>query len=107
MNCLSEKEQRQWRYEDFVTATSPEYILRQTAEECCELAQAALKVIRARNGETPMGSDAATDALIEEIADTLLMVDIVRYAVIPKHMLDVAKVYSQKWERFKKRVLET
>ena len=36
MNFPSEAEKKQWRYEDFVQATSAEYMLRQLAEECCE-----------------------------------------------------------------------
>lgn len=50
-----------------------EYILRQLAEECNELAQAALKLIRARRKETPMREDEAREHLIEEIADVYVM----------------------------------
>ena len=44
-------------------------LLRQTAEEAAELAQAALKVIRAAKGTTPLDGEDAVDMLIEEIAD--------------------------------------
>ena len=44
-------------------------LLRQTAEEAVELAQAALKVIRAAKGTTPLDGEDAVDMLIEEIAD--------------------------------------
>ena len=106
MNFPSEADKKQWRYEDFVQATSAEYMLRQLAEECCELSQAALKLIRAHNRETPVKIPQAIDALVEEIADTLLMIDVVRYGVIPSKPLDIAKMYSNKWHRFKDRVLK-
>lgn len=44
-------------------------LLRQTAEEAVELAQAALKVIRAAKGTTPLDGEDAVDMLVEEIAD--------------------------------------
>ena len=46
-----------------------EELLRQTAEEAAELAQAALKVIRSAKGTTPLDGETAVDMLIEEIAD--------------------------------------
>ena len=51
------------------------YMLRQLAEECAELAQAALKLIRAYRMETPMRVDEARERLIEEIADVQVMSD--------------------------------
>lgn len=106
MNFPSDKEIKQWRYEDFVTATSSEYMLRQLAEECCELSQAALKAIRAHNRETPVPLKEATDNLIEEMADVQLMLDVVRFGVYPHRNFDIAKIYSTKWHRFKDRVLK-
>lgn len=50
-----------------------DYLLRQLAEECAELAQAALKVIRARHGETPVTPEEARAKLLEEIADVMVM----------------------------------
>ena len=67
MNFPSEAEKKQWRYEDFVQATSAEYMLRQLAEECCELSQAALKLIRAHNRETPVKIPQASTACITSI----------------------------------------
>lgn len=54
-----------------------DYLLRQLAEECAELAQAALKVIRARHGETPVTPEKARAKLLEEIADVMVMMDLV------------------------------
>lgn len=54
-----------------------DYLLRQLAEECAELAQAALKVIRTRHGETPVTPEEARANLLEEIADVMVMMDLV------------------------------
>lgn len=54
-----------------------DYLLRQLAEECAELAQAALKVIRTRHGETPITPEEARGKLLEEIADVMVMMDLV------------------------------
>lgn len=58
------------------------YVLRQTAEEAAELAQAALKLIRADRNETPMTREAARNRLVEELADVMVMTDIVIEAVL-------------------------
>lgn len=50
-----------------------EYLLRQLAEECAELTEAALKLIRARRRETPVTEDEAWDGLVEEMADVAVM----------------------------------
>lgn len=49
-------------------------ILAQLAEECAELAQAALKLRRALDGTnpTPKGDDECREALQEEIADVFV-----------------------------------
>lgn len=54
-----------------------EYLLRQLAEECMELGHAALKLIRAMRGETPVGLDETKTALIEEMADVDVMLGVV------------------------------
>lgn len=55
---------------------APDYIYRQLAEECMELAQAALKVIRVKNGETPDSEDETVGNFLEEMADVCAMWDI-------------------------------
>lgn len=50
-----------------------EYLYRQLAEECMELGHAALKLIRAQRGETPVPLDEAKTALIDEAADMRVM----------------------------------
>lgn len=54
-----------------------DYLFRQLAEECCELAHACLKMVRARHGETPMKEDDVMPDLIEEMADVYNQLDAV------------------------------
>ena len=61
------------RMDEIIKKYGDEYMLRQLAEECTELAQAALKLIRARRKETPMREEEAREHLVEEIADVLVM----------------------------------
>lgn len=61
------------RMNEIMKKYGEEYMLRQLAEECNELAQAALKLIRARRKETPMREDEAREHLVEEIADVHVM----------------------------------
>ena len=53
-----------------------EYLYRQLAEECMELGHAALKLIRAQRGETPVPLDEAKTALIDEAADVRVMLNV-------------------------------
>lgn len=59
-----------------------EYLLRQLAEECGELTQACLKLVRAWRGETPVEPEEANEKLIEEMADVQLMMYYVLREVI-------------------------
>ena len=84
-----------------------EYVLRQLAEECNELAQAALKLIRVWRHETPMREDEARERLVEEIADVHLM-----GGVVFRHILSAAEqecadeICEQKRERMFSRLLD-
>ena len=52
-----------------------EYIYRQLAEECCELAQACLKDIRVENQELTVETKRGVGkVLVEEIADVLICI---------------------------------
>ena len=53
-----------------------EYLYRQLAEECMELGHAALKLIRTKKRETPVPVQDAQQALIEEIADVRVMLNV-------------------------------
>jgi len=70
------------RMNEIIKKYGEEYMLRQLAEECNELSQAALKLIRARRKETPMREDEAREHLVEEIADVHVMA-----GAVFKHML--------------------
>ena len=84
-----------------------EYMLRQLAEECSELSQAALKYIRAARKETPMRIDEAIEHLTEEIADVRLMIDAVSATVITWRDCDaVIEIKEQKRDRWKKRMID-
>ena len=61
------------RMGEIIKKYGEEYMLRQLAEECNELSQAALKLIRARRKETPMRESEARERLVEEIADVHVM----------------------------------
>ena len=83
-----------------------EYMLRQMAEECSELSQAALKYIRAARKETPMRTDEAIEHLTEEIADVRLMIDAVSATVLSERNVDdVQAIKEQKLDRWKTRMV--
>lgn len=84
-----------------------EYMLRQMAEECSELAQAALKYIRAGRKETPMRIDEAIEHLTEEIADVRLMIDAVSATVLTwRDVDDMQAIKEQKLDRWKTRMVD-
>lgn len=74
------------RMGEIIKKYGEEYMLRQLAEECCELAQAAMKLVRVWNKETPMREDEAREHLVEEIADVHVMA-----GAVFKHMLSRAE----------------
>ena len=78
-------------------------LLRQTAEEAVELAQAALKVIRAAKGTTPLDGEDAVDMLVEEIADVQNCI-----AVLSERMPGLQdkanKISAEKMKRWKERL---
>lgn len=84
-----------------------EYMLRQLAEECSELSQAALKYIRAVRKETPMRIDEAIEHLTEEIADVRLMIDAVSATVLTwRDVDDMQSIKEQKLDRWKTRMVD-
>ena len=72
------------------------------AEECCELAQAALKVIRAADGEnpTPVSFEDATEKIKEEAGDVMMYLELLRY--LPRGTTKD----NPKWNRWAKRIRE-
>lgn len=81
---------------------SQEELLAQVAEEAAELAQAALKLRRVLNGNspTPVQYSDAVDQLNEEMADVMLCTD-------QLHFLDMEKIkqiYAAKEKRWLERM---
>lgn len=74
----------------------------QLAEEAAELAQAALKVARAKRGEnpTPVSIDDATGKAIEEFTDVILCSRVLQ-------LFTDRKLYSEKLSRWIKRLEES
>lgn len=84
-----------------ISKTPKEYRLRILAEEAAELSQAALKLIRAIEGDTPVTETEAMANLIEEAADVLngLIVTLTR-----KQWNSVIRVMRAKLARWERRL---
>lgn len=82
--------------------------LEQLAEECSELAQAALKTARKYRGEnpTPKTIDECYDALQEEIADVMLCVSEYLDCKGPDYLNCVMLMKFKKCERWERRLEE-
>nr|DAS93154.1 MAG TPA: NTP-PPase-like protein [Caudoviricetes sp.]DAU21457.1 MAG TPA: NTP-PPase-like protein [Caudoviricetes sp.] len=82
--------------------------LEQLAEECSELAQAALKSARKYRGEnpTPKTIDECYDALQEEIADVMLCVSEYLDCKGPDYLNCVMLTKLKKHERWERRLKE-
>ena len=82
----------------------------QLAEECCELGQAALKLTRAlepTGSPTPVSPEEAEQALLEEVADVLLCLQVTGYlcAAAARPRI-IGKIETQKAERWVQRIKE-
>lgn len=91
---------------EMIAATSENYMLRQLAEECCELSQAALKLVRANKGETPVSVPKARRKLVEEMADVKIMFNIVYTLLSKNELTDYDDTLKYKKDRFAKRIRE-
>ena len=86
----------------------PEYVIRQCAEECMELAHALLKYIRVMNeelvpaviGDNP---DAHYDHVVEELADCTLMNSMVT-ALLEVDTLKIQEIIKEKVQRTAERL---
>lgn len=95
------------RFNKIIELYGEEYVLRQLAEECNELAQAALKLIRVWRNETPMRENEARERLVEEIADVHLMAGVVfRHMLFAAEQKCVDEICEQKRERMFARMLD-
>lgn len=82
-----------------------EYLYRQLAEECMELAHAALKLIRANRHETPGTLEDAMDALTEEAADVYVMLSVLSAILGDDYRKCVQTISRQKESRMVERLL--
>lgn len=73
----------------------------QLSEECVECAQAALKLFRAINGDTPVTQMEAKEHLIEEIADVSVCMTAL-HDVAP--LSDVGEIIAEKAQRWEQRI---
>lgn len=95
------------RMGEIIKKYGEEYMLRQLAEECCELAQAAMKLIRARRKETPMREDEAREHFVEEIADVVVMWDAIFCKMLFKSEQECVRELSvSKTNRMYERMLD-
>ena len=84
---------------------TPDYLYRQLAEECAELAQAALKVVRAQNGETPETMEDAMEHYIEELADVVVMTGIANCDLNAVQAKKMYNIIEYKRERMAERMI--
>lgn len=95
------------RFNEIVEKYGKEYALRQLAEECNELSQAALKLIRVWNKETPMREDEAYEHLVEEIGDALLQILLVRFELLnDEQNVGINETMEEKEYRMYERLLD-
>lgn len=84
-----------------------EYIFRQMAEEAAELCQACLKMVRVLHHETPVRGIEAQKHLLEEVADVLTMIGILRDATLTDEAnVRIDAIRAGKEERMVERMLE-
>ena len=79
--------------------TPEEYRLRILAEECAELAQAALKMIRANEHDTPVSELDAKMNLIEECADVMVGIRSVLNETQLEGMTAICRLKQCRWEQ--------
>ena len=80
------------------------YLQRQLAEECSELAQAALKLIRVWNDETPEDEQTAISMYIEELADVWVMLSMALQELDADEMQYCTDICQYKRERLHDRL---
>ena len=84
-----------------------EYVFRQLAEEAAELCQAALKMVRVMNNETPVRWAEAQEHLMEEMADVRVMWEMVDQCVLNDDASNkIWDMIFMKQDRMEQRMLE-
>lgn len=88
-----------------ITKMPKRELLEALAEESAELAQAALKMIRACErveNKTPVTKYEAQDNLLEEIADVELVLDCIGIGYLHRHQIE--RIKAEKLNRWYKRL---
>ena len=83
---------------------SEKKLLIQIAEEAAELSKAALKVVRAMEGDTPVPEAEARKNLIEEMADVILTI---RVKTSKMEDDEIAGIMVLKYQRWRDRINQT
>ena len=73
--------------------------LTQLAEECCEGAQAALKLNRAYDGEKQLKSFECRVKLIEEMVDILICMEVLMTDLDSKYADEIYEMKLKRWEK--------
>lgn len=95
------------RYKEIVDKCGKEYVYEQLAEECCELAQACLKMVRVEKKTTPMRMDEAWERLLEEFGDVMLMMEMVEFMFLSEHDKEtILEISERKEKRMYDRLLD-
>lgn len=85
----------------------PDYLYRQLAEECTELAQAALKKVRCMKHEMPLSQKSDVEGnYIEELADVGVMRELAVMTLERQERETVQKIMQFKRERMERRLRE-
>lgn len=93
-------------YEKILDQCHPDYIYRQLAEECCELAQAALKVVRMVHDETPASKQVICAHYLEELADVYVMMELALLDLTDSERSTMLVIADGKRERWMNRLEE-
>lgn len=95
------------RFKEIVDKCGKEYVYEQLAEECCELAQACLKMVRVEKKTTPMRMDEAWERLLVEFGDVMLMMMMVEEMFFSGHDENtVLEILERKEKRMYERLLD-
>lgn len=85
----------------------PDYIYRQLAEECTELAQAALKKVRYAKHEMPLSQKGDVEGnYLEELADVGVMWELAMLALRTQERDKAHEIMERKRERMERRLRE-
>lgn len=93
------------RIDRLIEAAGESALLEKLAEECGELTAAALKVNCVNRGESPMTLIHARANLVEEMADVLVMLRVVKRLLAEDEAQQLNKIAHSKEKRMYERLL--